>query len=698
MSPNCEKTSVAFVYPPYGPPNLANLGLAILSAGLKQQGFPCRTFYWNYRFTDALPYHSVEQKRNVYTLLTQRDFFPWNEWLFMRSVCSEELRDRDAEVLHRLAQLDLRLADQTSPIPPSHLILYLCNSVGALLKEMADELAGFNVVGISTTFFQNGATLALANHIKARWPDKVIVLGGANCDGEMGRALIERFPFVDYVFSGEVDHVFPEFIRRIDEGLAVDALAGIHFHDGSGNTTSGPPPRPIDDMNGLPIPDFDDFVAERKRFGLYRDGELCLPLESSRGCWWGAKHHCVFCGLNANGMAYRQKDHERFEREVESIVDRYGARYLFMADNILSAKYYRDFVYWAGERSIDVDFFYEIKANVNRQHVADLADASITMVQPGIESFSTSILRLMRKGVKGIQNVAFLKYAGEYGIFPAYNILAGFPGENPYEYEWMARELPKLVHLMPPNGVINVEFHRFSPFHNDPDGFGIRLRPHEYYSFIFPFEEEMSSRLAYFFELEGRAPHDLSYLAQVKDLVREWIQRYHADGCTLTWRRDHGGIIIKDRRHGFAACDYHLRDHAIAVFEALDAPITLEAAARKAGVSVEAQASDDEVLPAPPRPASRSASGPSWHRQPSVTHWPLMPELLWAVQPGAQPFTADPDRIITFTAKEFSDEPAACLEPLVGSGIIYVDDGLYVTLPVNEEARSNEHGWTRLGL
>ena len=339
MSLNGEKKSVAFVYPPYGPPNLANLGLAILTAGLKQQGFPCRTFYWNYRLIDALPYPSAEQKRKVYALLTQRDFFPWNEWLFMRSVFPQELRHRDAEVLYRLAQLDFRLADQTSPVPPSELILYLCNSAGALLEQMAGELAGFNVVGISTTFFQNGAALALANHVKARWPDKLIVLGGANCDGEMGLALAEWFPFVDYVFSGEVDHVFPEFIRRLDEGLPVAALPGIHFHDASGNPVSGPPPRPVDDMNGLPIPDFDDFVAERKRFGLYKDGELCLPLESSRGCWWGAKHHCIFCGLNANGMAYRQKDHERFEREVKSIVDRYGTRYLFMADNILSARY-----------------------------------------------------------------------------------------------------------------------------------------------------------------------------------------------------------------------------------------------------------------------------------------------------------------------------------------------------------------------
>jgi radical SAM superfamily enzyme YgiQ (UPF0313 family) len=30
-------------------------------------------------------------------------------------------------------------------------------------------------------------------------------------------------------------------------------------------------------------------------------------METARGCWWGAKHHCTFCGLNQNDMAFRAK-------------------------------------------------------------------------------------------------------------------------------------------------------------------------------------------------------------------------------------------------------------------------------------------------------------------------------------------------------------------------------------------------------
>ncbi len=231
------------------------------------------------------------------------------------------------------------------------------------------------------------------------------------------------------------------------------------------------------DLDGLPFPDFDDYMEDRRRTGLDSIYETTLALESSRGCWWGERHHCTFCGLNANGMGYRQKLTERFQQELEHIVRRYSPRFLFMTDNILSMSYYDRFMEWAAQAGVGVDFFYEIKANVRRTHIEKLAEAGITGVQPGIESFSSNILALMQKGTTGIQNVAFLKYARDHGILATYNILYGFPGEDPDDYAEMARQIPKLVHLRPPTSIPEIEYHRFSPYHQDPGRFGIRLRP-----------------------------------------------------------------------------------------------------------------------------------------------------------------------------------------------------------------------------
>src|SRR5207247_944067 len=161
-----------------------------------------------------------------------------------------------------------------------------------------------------------------------------------NCHGEMGRTLLEQFPFLDAVFSGEVDYSFPEFIQCLAEKRSLDHLPGILSRAPDGAIIEGPTAPPVHDLENLPYRDFAYFVATRERLGLDKEFRLCLSLESSRGCWWGVKQHCTFCGLNALGMAYRQKSHTRFQQEVEATVRKYGARYLLMTDNILSMKYY----------------------------------------------------------------------------------------------------------------------------------------------------------------------------------------------------------------------------------------------------------------------------------------------------------------------------------------------------------------------
>ena len=63
----------------------------------------------------------------------------------------------------------------------------------------------YALVGVSSTFPQNCAALALLRRLKARHPTIRTAMGGGNCEGPMGAAIHELFPFVDYVCSGEGD-------------------------------------------------------------------------------------------------------------------------------------------------------------------------------------------------------------------------------------------------------------------------------------------------------------------------------------------------------------------------------------------------------------------------------------------------------------------------------------------------------------
>ena len=87
--------------------------------------------------------------------------------------------------------------------------------------------------------------------------------------------------------------------------------------DGAGGGHPARPPlRQLDD---LPTPDYTEYFerAERARTAPPTgQRRIWIPFESARGCWWGAKHHCTFCGLNGTTMQFRSKSPQRVADEL----------------------------------------------------------------------------------------------------------------------------------------------------------------------------------------------------------------------------------------------------------------------------------------------------------------------------------------------------------------------------------------------
>src|SRR5262249_41517302 len=158
------------------------------------------------------------------------------------------------------------------------------------------------------------------------------------------------FDWVDHFFAGESDIAFPAFCQR----YVRDSLR--------------PPQRviscaPIKDMREVHQPDFSDyFSALREQQGLGRlPGSLpeFMTMESSRGCWWGEKHHCTFCGLNADGMEYRRKEAGRVLDELEHLTTSWDVKKFFMADNIMPLSYLNDMLPALERRKSRPQLFYE---------------------------------------------------------------------------------------------------------------------------------------------------------------------------------------------------------------------------------------------------------------------------------------------------------------------------------------------------
>lgn len=423
------------------------------------------------------------------------------------------------------------------------------------------RLAGEDIVGFTTMFSQNTASFAMARLIKKQNPAVTTVIGGANCEAPMGGEIARQVPAIDYVFSGPSLVSFSELVQhRLDGDVeACDRIRGVFSKrstkDLQGRDAVGEE-LPLD----VPVPlDYEDFIEEVSRSFSNKKIEPILFFETSRGCWWGERAHCTFCGLNGGSMAYRAMPSEQAIQLFEEMFTRYGGRCkrFDAVDNILPREYLTDVLPYV-KAPEGASVFYEVKADLKDREMEILSRSGVNAIQPGIESLNSGTLKLMRKGVTAFQNIRFLKSCLRYGIDPAWNLLIGFPGEKEDVYRKYVDDMPLLFHLRPPSGAFPVRFDRYSPYFTKAAEYGLSLSPYDYYRFIYPFPEEALANLAYFFEDRNYASAYLSTMVAWQERLNkgtsDWIERFHGyDGllrASLTLEPRGERSVVHDTRSG----------------------------------------------------------------------------------------------------------------------------------------------------
>jgi ribosomal peptide maturation radical SAM protein 1 len=451
-------------------------------------------------------------------------------------------------------------------------------SVPAFVDRSVESIAWerYDIVGFSLMFDQTLASLCLARAIKARHPHISIVFGGANCDGEMGVEMLRSFDCVDVVARGEADETIVRLVRALRAGAGLDACPGIVYRDGA-RVVETPPAPAVTNMDALPRPDYTEYVAATRDLASAEPFKTSLFFESSRGCWWGQKHLCSFCGLNANTLAFRRKSPQRVLDELLAQEREHGLSTFVAADNIVDFSYFNTLlpqiaaINEARPADRQLSLFYETKSNLKKAQIRLLYDAGVRMVQPGIESFSDHVLEMMKKGCTGMQQVQFIKWATEIGLSMVYGVLYGNPGETVEDYQEMADAVRFLRHLQPPTYVTAIALDRFSPYFNNPAAYGIRnVRPPEWFRRVFPSAAIDHHRLSYHFAFD-HDDYQNATLRQAVDRCREqllgWRRSFQPD--RLAYAKHDGIVYILDRRRPTAGIGT-LRRAQAAIFEYCD--------------------------------------------------------------------------------------------------------------------------------
>jgi ribosomal peptide maturation radical SAM protein 1 len=519
-----SEVEVLLVSMPFGQLLMPSIGLSLLKAGINES-HRTKTLYFTFRFAELIG-------ASFYSKIAggapaNHDIV--GEWIFSCGLFDQselDVRRYIDDVLRGGVPGHSKSMNNQKLVTEEFLasLMEARTKVDAFLEECAEVVLEHNprIVGFTSIFQQQIASLALAKRIKQRRPDIFVVLGGANCEAIMGAEVVRQFPFIDCVVSGEGDLVFPQLVQRVKEGKPVANLRGVLCRENLSLPPSNAPT--VRDLNLLPIPDYHDYFEQLAASHLDLDERPRILFETSRGCWWGEKHHCTFCGLNGSTMAFRSKSSDRAMDELLHLTAEYPGYPVSVVDNILDMGYFKDFIPNLAASELDLELFYEVKANLKKEQVRALRDAGITQIQPGIESLSDDVLHLMRKGVKALQNIQLLKWCKELGVKAEWNILWGFPGEPASEYARMAELVPLLTHLLPPGCAAPIRLDRFSPNYDSSDELGFtNVVPYPAYNFVYPVHPEAVANLAYYFTFGYKEPQNVaSYVRPLAEAIAQW--------------------------------------------------------------------------------------------------------------------------------------------------------------------------------
>ncbi|MBN2532558.1 MAG: B12-binding domain-containing radical SAM protein [Spirochaetales bacterium] len=307
-------------------------------------------------------------------------------------------------------------------------------------KSLVHYFSQFNnvpFVGIScytSNFYLSTVVTAWA--IRQAIPRATIIVGGYGVNTCPQDFIYENSPF-DYIFIGEADLKFAEFIKQIRNGIGKDRNPG---KDGTARVIECPE---IEDINDLPLIDWT--LLEDTCY--LKSTMVSIPYYASRGCPFHCKYCCDLSSLEqlSYHKQWRPKQVDKIHQELYNLNEFLGKRpsFIFFSDPIFGLKrdWKREMLATLTHLSRDwKNRFFWIEERVDtimEEDIKQFKQLSLTLTL-GLENGSPAILRLMNKTKNPVQ---YLKKMAvnrdmleDYRIYYAVNIMFGFPGETEKEF------------------------------------------------------------------------------------------------------------------------------------------------------------------------------------------------------------------------------------------------------------------------
>lgn len=558
-----KKKKVLLMSMPWNGCNEPSLGGGILKSVLLNNNIECDIFDATMKLLRYVKHETYSRIANLWII---SDFmfthvFESNvserqlESLSKLIINSESIKYQFLELKYKEKYIDLVLRFRQEIIP-------------RFLDDLVEEIDfdEYSMVGFTCLFDQTIASLALAKKIKQLYPDMFIAFGGKAIAQPIGPALQRSFPEMDVVSYGDGEPVIVPLVEAACGERHLREVPNITYRNDKGEVVESDITSTID-LNDSPTPNYDDFFRNLRTLwekDKIRLKEEQIPIESSRGCWWGRKASCIFCSYNnhKNQKHYRAKSGKVVISQLNKLSSKYCDKsnpFSFrFHDSIMPLEYYKDLLPKLEKDKKDFSIQYEIKSNIRWDQMGQLQRAGVKYIQPGIESFNTPLLKYIRKGVTGIQNIFTIFSAMCHEMYCLYNILWKFPGEQITYYEDMLKLVPGLYHLIPPMTTMPIQFLRYSDLVENPQKYGMKpLKPHWGYDTLFSLDFCQKNNICfedicfYYFDAAAKpvSQNRQAIYNVFQHQMIQWEERYKSRKARLSYKENNGVMSVYDSRH-----------------------------------------------------------------------------------------------------------------------------------------------------
>ena len=270
-------------------------------------------------------------------------------------------------------------------------------------------------------------TFRYAKIIKEINEDTPVMIGGVF--PSMFPEFFLKNPEIDYLIRGPAEVAARQYVRNPTLENYKN-IQGFCYRNGSGESNISPFHARMPDMNTIPPYDLEGLCIDE----YMKDNHYC-NLQASRGC----PFKCPFCSHTRFwGAVPKFRPINNLRKELRVLND-HDCKAGYMVDSTftINKNYMRKFVEAYEEEEISIKLWFETRADLFTQEIADLATRMNTcLIWFGAESGSPEILKRLngknhdegRQHVKNLLNA--VQIAKRSNLLCGSSWVIGLPGEN----------------------------------------------------------------------------------------------------------------------------------------------------------------------------------------------------------------------------------------------------------------------------